>query len=120
MRHALLLVALAIAPAAQAQGPPSAPVYQRMRMGADQWPTRGGMNGYGRGLGFGSGFGGFFNPYLFAPPIIAGSWYQRPYPYHFDYYRYRWGAPQSGYGGEPGVATPDCPCATPPPVEVVQ
>ena len=68
----------------------------------------------------GNGFGGFYNPYFFAPPIIAGSWYQRPYPYHFDYYRSRWGAPQGGYGGEPGVATPDCPCATPPPAEVVE
>jgi hypothetical protein len=95
-----------------------------MRTGADQWSMRGGMNGWGHGPG-GAGFGGPFfnnayNPYFFTPPIVTGSWYQRPYPYHFDYYRYRWGASQGSYGTEPGVATPDCPCATPPPVEVVE
>ncbi|MCA9238244.1 MAG: hypothetical protein KDA44_22380 [Planctomycetales bacterium] len=48
--------------------------------------------GYGRWRGgyYPGGFGGAF----------AGSWYARPYPYHLDYYRYRWGAPpaQAPYG----------------------
>ena len=116
MRNLFFAVAFIALPlAARAQGPAPGPAYQRMRTGADQWPARGGMNGYRHG-----GYGGFYNPYFYAPPIIAGSWYQRPYPYHFDYYRNRWGASPGGYGGEPGVPTPDCPCATPPPVEVVE
>lgn len=52
---------------------------------------------FGHG-GFGHGGFGFW-PYQ---PTIAGSWYERPYPYHFDYYRWRYSAPQ---------AAPGCVCA---------
>jgi hypothetical protein len=87
MRLAFLLAALAIVPgAALAQEPFAAPPYQRMRTGADRWRARNGS--YTR---VSYGYGGFFDPYVVAPPIVAGTWYQRPYPYHFDYYRYRWG-----------------------------
>jgi len=36
-------------------------------------------------------WGGYF-PYPSFPfqPAIAGSWYTRPYPHHFDYYRGRY------------------------------
>lgn len=89
--------------------------YARTRPGAEQWSQRGG--GYAHRGGFGRGRGGFYDPYFygFAGPIVQGSWYQRPYPYHFDYYRQRW-------GGEPGsevrdVPPPvDCPCAVDAPV----
>lgn len=29
----------------------------------------------------------------YAPQTYAGSWYQRPYPSHFDYYRWRYQTP---------------------------
>ena len=35
----------------------------------------------------------FWQPGFFAPPIVTGSWYTRPYPYHFDYYRWRYSMP---------------------------
>lgn len=77
------------------------PAYQRMSQGGETWAARGGF-AWGPGWagypplapygGFYGGFGGF-----------AGSWRQRPYPYHLDYYRYRWG------GGPPSPATAPCP-----------
>ena len=75
-----------------------APTYARMRSGAGDWHARG---GYGR-----QGFGiGFVQPF-YQPPIVTGSYYQRPYPYHFDYYRSRWGAASEQ------APTLDCRCAT--------
>jgi hypothetical protein len=96
-----------LAATAPAQEPLAAPTYSRTRMGAEDWQARGGnyAHGYGRG-GHGWG-GGFFQPYI--SPVIASSWYQRPYPYHFDYFRGRWDGGQANYGGEvppPGY----CPC----------
>jgi hypothetical protein len=88
---------------------PAAP-YQRMRTGADSWNFRGGYAHSWHG-GYGA-YGGYFAPY-YAPPIIAGSWYERPYPYHFDYYRYRWGGSPNGTYGNAGVEmipAEDCPC----------
>jgi hypothetical protein len=32
----------------------------------------------------------------FAPSFQAGTWYQRPYPYHFDYYKWRYATPPVG------------------------
>jgi len=111
---AWLLIA---APAWAQFGPPMAP-YARVRAGAEEWAERGGGFGYGGpwGAGWGGGWGGgFANPYGFgfAGPIVQGSWYQRPYPYHFDYYRYRWGgaAPNQVYDVPPPG---DCPCAETP------
>ena len=52
--------------------------------------------------------GGFYSAVLLAG-VIASSWYQRPYPYHFDYFRGRWDGGQGAYAGEappPGY----CPC----------
>lgn len=53
-------------------------VYQRGRI-ASQHP-RWDVGAYAAPYGYG----------WFAPPIYAGSWFQRPYPYHFDYYRWRY------------------------------
>ena len=51
--------------------------------------------------------GGFYHqPFFgggFVPPTIIGSWYARPYPYHFDYYRWRYSMPMQ-------VPPMDCPC----------
>jgi hypothetical protein len=95
---------------APAQDMAAAPTYERVRRGADDWQFRGGRHGHGYG---GSGYNyGYFQPYI--SPIIAGSWYARPYPYHFDYFRDRWGGTQVA----PAV---DCPCAqTPAVVESVE
>jgi hypothetical protein len=85
---------------APAQDMAAAPAYSRVRSGAENWRARGGGYGYGPGPGF--GYGGF-QPYI--PPVVTGSWYARPYPHHFDYYRHRWG---EQYGN--AAATTDCPC----------
>lgn len=85
--------------------------YQRLRSGAGDWNARGGHNQHWRG-----GFGGFYNPF-FAQPLVTGTWYQRPYPYHFDYYRYRWGGAPNGVYGDPTIEmmpAADCPCLTAP------
>ena len=66
-----------------------APTYSRLRTGADDWRARGGHLGYGRG-GYGYGYP-FIQPYV--SPVIAGNWYARPYPHHFDYFRGRWNGP---------------------------
>jgi hypothetical protein len=81
---------------APAQDMAVAPTYSRLRMGANDWQVRGGFrHGYD---GYGYGYG-YFQPYI--SPVVAGSWYARPYPYHFDYFRGRWN----------GTAPADCPCA---------
>jgi hypothetical protein len=113
----LALAAISAAPAV-AQDAAMAPTYQRLRSGAGDWHGRGGHNQHwrGGGGGFGGGFGGFYNPF-FAPPIVTGSWYERPYPYHFDYYRQRWGGSPNGSYGDPGVEmipAADCPCLNAP------
>ena len=126
MRTAFLVAALLLLPATvRAQGPMGAP-YQRTRTGAGDWQARGGHLQHWRGGGFGgygAGFGGYINP-LFVPPIVAGSWYERPYPYHFDYYRHRWGGAANDvpYGGTSAQMMPvaDCPCLATPPADVVQ
>ncbi len=83
-----------------------APVYQRNREIAF-------VNGYHGGHGHlgGGGYGGYTvfgipygNPW-FAPQVYAGTWYERPYPYHFDYYRMRYSSPPIQ------EIAPDCPYA---------
>lgn len=37
-------------------------------------------------------------PQMIAPPVSAG-WFQRPYPYHLDYYRMRYGGSYAPYFG---------------------
>jgi hypothetical protein len=108
MRYVLLIAVLMLAPVA-ARG--QAPAYQRTRGGAGDWQARGGHAQHWRGPS--GGYGGFYDPYFAAPPIIAGSYYQRPYPYHFDYYRNRWGgAPVGTYNsvGVEMVPADECPC----------
>ena len=34
-----------------------------------------------------------------AGPQVSGGYYQRPYPYHLDYYRMRWGGSYAPYFG---------------------
>ena len=116
MRFALFLIIAMGAPAfnrAFAQGPVGLPAYQRTRGGGNQMtPPDGRWRRSPRGYG---DFGGYYNPYYYPyfMPIVAGTWYQRPYPYHFDYYKYRWGQ----QGTEPGPPTiedmipaVECPC----------
>ena len=94
-----LLVTLAAAPAMANEG---GATYQRSRHGA-----RGGHQGggfYGQAYG---GYGGWGFPGYYQPPTVFGSWYQRPYPTHLDFFRLRQRTPQY---------TPqfDCPhCAVP-------
>ncbi len=96
-----------LAATAPAQDSFAVPTYSRSRMGADDWSARGG--GFGRGYGGNGGYGnGFYQPYV--SPVIASSWYARPYPYHFDYFRGRWDGGQGAYSGEARPAA-DCPCA---------
>jgi hypothetical protein len=108
MRFAWLFLLVVFVPTgAGAQDPGG---YQRVRTGADAWSARGGFphSWYG---GFGA-YGGFVAPF-FTPPIVAGAWYERPYPYHFDYYRNRWGGAPAGAYGNAGVEmipAADCPC----------
>jgi hypothetical protein len=99
---ALLLLSYVGLAFSQAPEPSAAPTYLRQRPGAEQWLERT-QGAYGYGWAYPGIPYGFF-----APPVVAGSWYARPYPYHFDYYRHRW-------GGQPEAAMPpDCPCATEP------
>jgi hypothetical protein len=112
----LPIAALAAAPSTtHAQPGAMPPNYSRMRTGADDWHGRGGSYGWSGGYG-GYGYGyNFFPPYYY-PPVYAGSWYARPYPYHFDYYRYRWSGNQMG---DPNAAAPadrECPCDAEPTV----
>lgn len=119
MRTACLLAVILLA-TSSARG--QAPVYQRMRSGAGHPDARSGYH-HGRPGGFDPyGYGAFYGGY-FAPPIVVGSYYQRPYPYHFDYYRYRWGGAPSHDDGDPGgemIRAADCPCLNSPPVEAVE
>lgn len=75
--------------------------YMRMRPGAADWSQRGGPNAWGPGHG---GFAPYapYGNYYGGAVAVSGSWYERPYPHHLDYYRYRWGAPPN--------AAPQCPC----------
>jgi hypothetical protein len=62
------------------------PVYQRR---AFEWHDKHG-NQHGRDR--------FFSPQAVAPPAAAG-WFQRPYPYHLDYYKMRYGGSYAPYFG---------------------
>jgi hypothetical protein len=67
-----------------ADGGGHSPVYQRR---AFEW-NHGGSARHGRG------HGGRWS----SPPVSAG-WFQRPYPYHLDYYRMRYGGSYAPYFG---------------------
>lgn len=38
-------------------------------------------------------------PAQYNVPQVSGSYFQRPYPYHLDYYRMRWGGSYAPYFG---------------------
>ena len=104
-RLAALATIVALAPCAASTGAAQemmAPTYSRTRGGAGDWQSRGWHGG--GGWGWGGGYS--FVPPFYPQPIVTGSYYQRPYPYHFDYFRHRW-------GGEQPPAQ-DCPCAAEP------
>jgi hypothetical protein len=75
-------------------------VYQRTRDITSFFPANGRLTG-GH---WGAVDPGFYNPW-FAPQAFVGTWYERPYPHHFDYYRWR-----SNTAAAP-MPTLDCPCA---------
>jgi hypothetical protein len=85
-----------------------APTYSRTRMGADDWRSSGGGHWHVRGGG-GYAYGNNFYPPYFSS-VISGYWYERPYPYHFDYYRHRWSAAESGPFVSASESTENCPC----------
>jgi hypothetical protein len=62
------------------------PVYQRR---AFEW------NGHGRGK-FDRRFDRRFQ---WQPPHVNAGWFQRPYPYHLDYYKLRYGGSYAPYFG---------------------
>jgi hypothetical protein len=103
VRTIYLATGLAIAvfsaggPETAAQDASAASVYMRTRGAADGAYGQH-VPGYGHFPGIGYGY---FQPYT---PYVANSWYARPYPYHFDYFRGRW-------NGRPGSPASDCPCA---------
>ena len=72
----------------------SAPPYMRHHPGPaygnrPYGPPSGGRYRRTPWLGYGSrGYAPWFSGGFYSPPIY-GSWYQRPYPYHFDFYRGR-------------------------------
>jgi hypothetical protein len=99
---------LCVSNVTRAQNAGTAPTYSRTRMGADDGQSRGG-HGWNRGNGnYGYG-GGFYQPYYAG--VFSNSWYERPYPYHFDYYKYRWGANHLIGGAQAAAGNADCPCA---------
>lgn len=58
--------------------------YQRTRSHS------GGHHSGGFYRGGGVGYPGFWGPgFWYNPPIVVGSYYQRPYPTHLDYFRLR-------------------------------
>ena len=95
---ALLLSCFACVPADVLAG--EAPAYTRQRMSA-----MGGYRGDHSGWRHARRHAGFYPGYYPYQPIVTGSWYARPYPYHFDYYRWRYSAPPQ---------TVDYPCAEAP------
>jgi hypothetical protein len=102
MKTALLLAcALLMSASTTAWANEEGGTYQRQRM-------NGGQRGY-YGGGFQGGHprwgGGFYQP------TVVGSWYQRPYPHHFDYFRRR-------YNGPPAPVPVDYPCVESPTPEV--
>lgn len=99
-RLAALCVCLSLSMSGTLSAQTATPVYARQSAAARtpyRPPVRPPFDqpAYG-GFGYGGPFG--------QQPMIAGSWYSRPYPYHFDYYRWRYSAPTS-------QPTADCPCA---------
>jgi len=81
-----ILIVGAITVGAQPPDASSRPVYQRHASG-QHW--RG--NGWNK-----RGFGHAPN---WSQPQVNSGWYQRPYPYHLDYYKMRYGGSYAPYFG---------------------
>jgi hypothetical protein len=79
------LLALAAGPFARADEWPRANVYQRRAF--EGMPPHGGLPA-GRG-----------NHFARQSPNVSSNWFQRPYPYHLDYYRMRYGGSYAPYFG---------------------
>jgi hypothetical protein len=62
------------------------PVYQRR---ASDW-----MDRHGHSPNWGHG-----QPPNWAAPPVSSGWFQRPYPYHLDYYKMRYGGSYAPYFG---------------------
>lgn len=105
-----LVTLIALFSAAVFTPPASAQGYMRQRPAAVAASTAATAAFAHRG-GYGGWHGGFV-PGNFGFGF-AGSWYARPYPYHFDYYRGRWDSqlPVAVEGYD--LLVPDCPCADP-------
>jgi len=71
------------------QSSQSHPVYQRQRQHSTQR-----YRGHRSRGNFARGGYGAYSPLFFYPPTFFGSWYQRPYPTHLDYFRLRDGRSQ--------------------------
>jgi hypothetical protein len=64
------------------------PVYQRHAYGGSH---------HDRGRGNGQRNSNYFVQY--PSPQVSAGWFQRPYPYHLDYYRMRYGGSYAPYFG---------------------
>ncbi len=84
---ALLLGAVAHGPVVKADGPNhGGGVYQRRSSNWNRW--HGGDYG-----------GGWRKGPQWTTPQVNSGWYQRPYPYHLDYYKMRYGGSYAPYFG---------------------
>lgn len=94
LRNVFLSVLLTLQLVPMAVGEEVAPVYQRDR----GFPQAGSNWGFPGGYPFGIGYG-----FGFPPQVYGGSWYQRPYPYHLDYFRWRYSTPPVEVNAAPCV-----------------
>jgi len=88
--------------------PNGVPAYARQRAGIHSgWDGRGRDGGFRHDYDPGSyRHQRFYRGYVPYQPVVAGSWYARPYPHHFDYYRQRYSTPLP--------QASDCPCRAAP------
>jgi hypothetical protein len=61
------------------------PVYQRRAFEHGHWRRHGRHHPH--------------HDFQFVAPPVSASWFQRPYPYHLDYYRMRYGGSYAPYFG---------------------
>jgi len=90
------------------------PVYQRYRQNDGSGAAPSPQGDYRQQPYQGYSYGGYY-PAFYYPQWYAGSWYQRPYPYHFDFYKWRYAAGSAAAPSSPEgrPARSDCPCAEP-------
>jgi hypothetical protein len=61
------------------------PVYQRRAFESSRWHGKQRHRGH--------------NDFQYVAPQVSASWFQRPYPYHLDYYRMKYGGSYAPYFG---------------------